>query len=208
MSTEIELFPGISLYRDVLPESLNIVNRLESAINKSNKRKDWQKSQVGYRTVYKNYRDCQDIKINKKNKVFKTEYEEDLESIWQDVYDRQKPIIDQYCSKYNMVMNYWESMNFIKYGPGQHFQEHSDHGYSYICTVSIVSYLNDDYEGGELLFNKLNIKHKPKIGDMLVFPSTYLFSHTALPVQSGLKYSIATMLDYEDRNTKSSVKYN
>jgi predicted 2-oxoglutarate/Fe(II)-dependent dioxygenase YbiX len=95
-------------------------------------------------------------------------------------------------------MDYWEAMNFIKYGPGQHFQEHADHGFSYIATVSLVAYPNDDYEGGELFFPKLNLSIKPKAGDLYIFPSTFLFSHRAMPVHSGTKYSIVTMLDYND----------
>ena len=49
-------------------------------------------------------------------------------------------------------LNYWESFNFVKYGEDQHFQVHSDHGYSYICVLSSVGYINDDYEGGEISF--------------------------------------------------------
>ena len=97
-------------------------------------------------------------------------------------------------------MNYWEAMNFIKYEPGQHFDEHSDHGYSYICTVSTITYLNDDYIGGELFFPKINIRIKPKAGSVIIFPSTYLFSHIAEPIISGTKYCIATMLDYNNNN--------
>ena len=89
-------------------------------------------------------------------------------------------------------------MNFIKYLPGQHFKEHADHGFSYSATVSLVGYPNDDYEGGGLTFPKLNISIKPKAGDLYIFPSTYLFSHVAEPVESGIKYSIVTMLDYND----------
>ena len=57
-------------------------------------------------------------------------------------------------------------------------------------------YINDDYEGGELFFDKFNLKIKPKAGDLYLFPSSYLFSHASLPVTSGTKYSIVTMLDY------------
>ena len=95
-------------------------------------------------------------------------------------------------------MNYWEVMNFIKYGPGQHFQEHADHGFSYSATVSWVGYPNSGYSGGGLYFPKLDIKIEPEAGDLYIFPSTYLFSHVALPVLEGTKYSIVTMLDYNN----------
>jgi predicted 2-oxoglutarate/Fe(II)-dependent dioxygenase YbiX len=59
-----------------------------------------------------------------------------------------------------------------------------------------VGYLNDDYEGGELFFDKLNLKIKPQAGDLYLFPSSYIYSHAAMPVTDGTKYSIVTMLDY------------
>jgi predicted 2-oxoglutarate/Fe(II)-dependent dioxygenase YbiX len=90
-------------------------------------------------------------------------------------------------------------MNFVKYGPGQHFQEHHDHGYSYNCVVSLVGYPNDDYEGGEINFRLQGLTIKPTAGDLFIFPSNYMYPHTAMPVKSGIKHSIVTMLDYSEK---------
>ena len=87
-------------------------------------------------------------------------------------------------------------MNFIKYNEGQHFQYHHDHGFSYNCTVSLVAYPNDDYVDGGLHFQHQDLLVKPRAGDLYIFPSTYMYSHRAMPVTSGTKYSIVTMLDY------------
>ena len=62
----------------------------------------------------------------------------------------------------------------------------------------MVAYINDDYEEGGLRFDKFDLTIKPTAGDLYIFPSTFLFSHAALPVKSGLKYSIVTMTDYND----------
>lgn len=203
-----ELFPGLAVYSGVLPESMDLVNRLENAIQLSNKRKYWQQATVNSNNLYLEHRDCFDIKLKKNNKLYKTQYDIELDSIWQDVYDAQVGPVEEYTSRYKIKMNYWEAMNFIKYNKGQYFTEHSDHGNSYVCTVSLVSYLNDNYEGGELYFNNLGITIKPKAGDMIIFPSSYLFSHTAFPVKNGIKYSIATMLDYNDNNKRSNYEKN
>ena len=123
--------------------------------------------------------------------------DKDLIRIWEDAYYAQLPAVDDYRNMFSLApLKYWESFNFIRYGAGQHFQVHSDHGYSYTCVLSLVGYLNDDYEGGELFFDKLNLKIKPKAGDLYLFPSSYVYSHAAMPVTSGVKYSIVTMLDY------------
>ena len=39
---------------------------------------------------------------------------------------------------------------------------------------------------------------KPRKGDLYIFPSTYLSSHVAKEVKSGTKYSLVTMLDYNN----------
>jgi Rps23 Pro-64 3,4-dihydroxylase Tpa1-like proline 4-hydroxylase len=192
-----QLFPGIWVYRDVIKKDLNITERVESFIEK-NPQQSWQEATVGYQQKFPEYRDCLDFKIQKNTNPNISPQEIELNNIWQDAYNAQIVAVDDYCRTYNVKMEYWEAMNFIKYGPGQHFQEHADHGFSYIATVSLVAYPNDDYEGGELFFPKLNVTIKPKAGDLYIFPSTYLFSHRAMPVHSGLKYSIVTMLDYND----------
>ena len=114
--------------------------------------------------------------------------------------DAQVEAVNDYIRDFNLGdLKYWEAFNFIKYGPGQHFQEHHDHGFSYNCTVSLVAYVNDDYEGGELYFRLQNLKIKPQAGDLYIFPSNYMYPHVAMPVNSGTKYSIVTMLDYNKK---------
>jgi hypothetical protein len=189
-SSKEHLFPGIWVYRDVIKKELNLIERVEDFIKKNNL--EWQEAFVGYKERMPEYRDCVDFKIKK----LPDQPRPVIDDIWQDVYDAQVLAVDDYCKMYNIEMKYWEAMNFIKYGPGQHFQEHADHGFSYVCTLSSVAYINDDYEEGGLSFGKLGIEFKPKAGDLYLFPSTYLFSHRALPVKSGIKYSIVTMLDY------------
>jgi predicted 2-oxoglutarate/Fe(II)-dependent dioxygenase YbiX len=144
------------------------------------------------------YRECVDFKFKKTDiEQDKSEVSLSLQQIWQDCYDKQAPAVQDYCKKHNIhKLQYWEAFNFIKYVPGHHFMEHHDHGFSYNCTVSLVGYLNDDYEGGELYFRLQNLNIKPKAGDLYIFPSTYMYPHQAKVVKSGTKYSLVTMLDY------------
>ena len=48
--------------------------------------------------------------------------------------------------------------------------------------------LNDDFEGGDLVFfgNKVV---EFKRGDLLIFPSNFLFPHRVEPVKSGIRWS-------------------
>ena len=192
---------GIWVYRDVLPKSLDLINRLESILGAQNNSFQWQPAYVGYMERMPEYRDCVDFKYKKENLIgYPTQSAKDLIQIWQDCYDRKSEAVKDYCKMYNIQeLRYWEAFNFIKYEPGHHFMEHHDHGYSYNCTVSLVSYLNDDYDGGELYFRLQQLNIKPKAGDLYIFPSNFMYPHQAMPVKSGTKYSLVTMLDYSSK---------
>lgn len=197
-SSKKELFPGIWLYKDVIKPEMNLINRMEKTISDSNGLYNWKEATVGYREKIPEYRDCVDFKLKYYDYLGKDQYQKQFDEVWKDIYEAKKVALDDYSKFYNIDLNYWEAMNFIKYNPGQHFSYHADHGWSYISVVSMVAYINDDYEGGGLRFDKINLEVKPDAGDLYIFPSTYLFSHAALPVISGTKYSIVTMTDYND----------
>lgn len=194
---------GIVVYRDVIKKDLDIINRLESVLAPvgTTDRYAWQPAYVGYQELMPSYRDCVDFKYKKENIAHdQSPAGLELQKIWQDVYDAKLPAVDDYRKDHNIMhLKYWEAFNFIKYGPGQHFQEHHDHGFSYNCTVSLVAYINDDYDGGELYFRLQDLNIKPKAGDLYIFPSNYMYPHRAMPVHSGTKYSIVTMLDYNKK---------
>jgi hypothetical protein len=196
--------PGIFRFSNNLPKEMNIIERLEEVLLDPTNQYGYAEAMVGYGMKIPEYRDCYDFKYKKTDIQHDTsESSQKLQQLWQDVYDRNLQAVKYYARQFNIgELRYWEAMNFVKYGPGQHFQEHSDCGYSYNCIVSLVSYPNDDYEGGELNFRLQNVTVKPKAGDLFVFPSNYMYSHRAMPVKSGTKFSIVTMLDYSDKYHK------
>ena len=54
--------------------------------------------------------------------------------------------------------------------------------------LSCLGLLNDNYEGGEF-FILDDFKIDLKKGDLLIFPSNFLYPHRVLPVTSGIRYS-------------------
>lgn len=196
-----ELGSGIIVYHDVLPSSMNIVERLEDVLDSDSNFYKYEEAMVGYGTKMPEYRDCYDFKYKKTDIAHdQSPASKKLQDLWQDLYDRKVAAVKDYSRRFNIgELRYWEAMNFVKYGPGQHFQEHTDHGYSYNCVVSLVAYPTDDYTGGELEFRLQKLKVKPRAGDLFIFPSNYMYPHKSLPVLSGVKHSIVTMLDYSDK---------
>ena len=198
---EVKPGSGIWVYHDVLPKDLNIIQRLEEVLDSPENDYQYQEAMVGYSMKIPEYRDCWDFKYKKHDfDGDKTEWGDKLRQLADDTKYRQLQVVKDYTRKYNIgELRYWEATNYIKYGPGQHFQEHHDHGYSYNCVVSLVGYPNDDYEGGELYFRLQNITAKARAGDLFVFPSNFMYPHRAMPVKTGTKYSMVTMLDYSDK---------
>jgi hypothetical protein len=192
---------GIWVYEDVIPKSLRAIERLEEVLLDPNNRYKYQEALVGYGVKMPEYRDCYDFKYKKHDFDHdETEWGDKLRQLADDTMHRQRQVVKDYTRKYNIgELRYWEATNYVKYGAGQHFQEHHDHGYSYNCVVSLVAYPNDNYEGGELYFRLQGITAKARAGDVFIFPSNFMYPHRAMPVTSGTKYSMVTMLDYSDK---------
>lgn len=95
----------------------------------------------------------------------------------------------------------WKGFNqirFNRYNKNQIMSKHCDHIHSIftgdargIPILSIVGVLNDDYEGGEfIMFDDYEIKFKA--GDLIVFPSVFLYPHLVKPVKKGIRYSFVS----------------
>ena len=70
---------------------------------------------------------------------------------------------------------------------------HHSHGQQYgYPQVSVLLYLNDDYEGGE--FYVANKRYEPEKGSGIIFPSNFMFPHEARTVTKGTRWSIITWL--------------
>lgn len=94
------------------------------------------------------------------------------------------------------------NFSYVIYEPlSRGYQTHVDSCHTNANLVrrlfSCVFYLNDDFYGGELYFPRLNKKIKPKPNSCVVFPSSYLFPHKALPVVKGRKVICPTWFGYQ-----------
>lgn len=81
------------------------------------------------------------------------------------------------------------TMHLLKYDDSGHLPAHQDQGVS-SRVLSVLLYLNDDYEGGEIEFRHSGIKFKPKAGSVLFFPSNFLYVHEVYPVTKGPRYAL------------------
>ena len=58
--------------------------------------------------------------------------------------------------------------------------------------LGLLIYLNDEFEGGELSFYKLNYQIRPRAGAAVLFPSDQRFLHQAETVKKGLRYAVVS----------------
>ena len=120
-----------------------------------------------------------------------------------------KNIVERVCKITNMPFNNSEQIQVVKYEPNGYYKEHYDascddriecvefekNGGQRMITMLLC--LDDNYEGGETHFPRLNKKYKlPKCGGLLFYslenkpngkchPKSL---HAGLPVESGTKY--------------------
>jgi predicted 2-oxoglutarate/Fe(II)-dependent dioxygenase YbiX len=71
------------------------------------------------------------------------------------------------------------------YDPGNQMSE-------VLNEYSSILYLNDNYQGGELYFEEIDLLIKPKVNQLVFFPSGSEFRHEVKPVLSGDRYTLAS----------------
>jgi predicted 2-oxoglutarate/Fe(II)-dependent dioxygenase YbiX len=65
--------------------------------------------------------------------------------------------------------------------------------------VSAIYYLNDAFDGGEILFHQQQLKVKPRRGLLVAFPSDGDHIHEVLPVRSGVRYTMPIWFTKQQR---------
>ena len=102
------------------------------------------------------------------------------------VQDLNMPWFDQFQG--------YTHVRFNKYAENKKMALHADHIHSMfdgerkgIPILSVLGVLNDDYEGGE--FYLIDEKTDLSKGDIIVFPSNFMYPHKVEPVTKGTRYS-------------------
>ena len=95
-------------------------------------------------------------------------------------------------------MSKFSLLKFNRYSSGQIMRQHHDHIRSLfdgfekgIPVFSLILNLNDDYEGADLFFWKDYVVPLGK-GDIIMFPSLFLFPHGVTEATKGKRYSAAS----------------
>lgn len=94
-----------------------------------------------------------------------------------------------------IVVSNLSNFRFNRYEEDTLMQKHYDHIHTLftppirgIPTLSFIGILNDDFDGGELVFFD-DYKIPPKKGDLIIFPSCFMFPHKVNKITNGTRYS-------------------
>ena len=96
------------------------------------------------------------------------------------------------------VVTHHTNFRLNKYSKGGFMSKHCDnihhsHGQQYgYPHVSVLLFLNDDYEGGE--FVVADETYVTKKGSSLIFPSNFMFPHEVKPITNGTRWSVITWM--------------
>ena len=89
---------------------------------------------------------------------------------------------------------------FMKYKKGNAMDTHCDHIHQLfvdngkprgIPTLSIITALNDNYSGGEIVMCE-DYEYKLKAGETIMFPSNFLYPHSIKKITKGTRYSMVS----------------
>ena len=74
-----------------------------------------------------------------------------------------------------------------------HDNIHHSHGQRYgYPQVTVLLFINDDYEGGEFIV--ADTTYETKTGSGIIFPSNFMFPHEVKPVTKGERWSLVSWL--------------
>ncbi len=118
-------------------------------------------------------------------------------------FNKIKKEIEKLCIYYRakfpiIVTNRIDQVDLLKYEVGGKYEYHIDDYTDYSRSISVIVNLNEEYEGGDLIFGdqrKFEVKRcKLKKGSIVFFPSNFLYPHKIEPITKGTRYSIVTWI--------------
>lgn len=88
--------------------------------------------------------------------------------------------------------------------PGVQLKSHTDQNTDPSIKYATILYLNDNYNAGELFFEKLNIELRPKPGEILFFPGDEKHEHGVRHVGEGpIRYVLVGFIKEKDHYVKN-----
>jgi predicted 2-oxoglutarate/Fe(II)-dependent dioxygenase YbiX len=112
-------------------------------------------------------------------------FDRDLE-----IFNRLRLDVSRLLAKnFGLSVRKFSNLSISRYPPGSFVGRHRDTTtFSTPRMVTVILYLNDEYEGGKLIFPDIGVTYQPAKGDVVLFLSEYF--HAVSTVTSGHRYCV------------------
>tara|TARA_R100001163_G_C5058714_1_gene195348 strand:- start:1117 stop:1665 length:549 start_codon:yes stop_codon:yes gene_type:complete len=119
---------------------------------------------------------------------------------WNFIKQEIERVYNHYKIKFpKMASKKVNQIDLLKYTSGNKYEIHTDHFTNSPRHLSIIINLNDNYEGGDLIFfdqknfevKRLNLTK----GSIVFFPSNFMYPHSIDSITKGTRYSIVAWLE-------------
>lgn len=174
----------IMVLKNIVPNTLcdKIITEYKNAT-------DWTKALTGS-GVQDKIRNCDTIQISHNFIIKDNNIRKEIDH---ELFNVAGQCIETYKNKHSQCrIDEDTGYELLRYKKGEFYTQHVDSFLQNPRLVSCSIHLNDDYEGGEFAFFNRSIKYKLNKGDVLMFPSTFMYPHEVMPVTKGTRYSIIT----------------
>jgi predicted 2-oxoglutarate/Fe(II)-dependent dioxygenase YbiX len=185
MEYKLTKFDKIHLYENVIKDPYKLIEKIETTdeylteTTDITKWKEWKASDDSYNFGYQKFI----------NNSIEESIDSDLYYINNQIRSAILTASKDYSKTYNIDLGYLTPISISKYSTGKEMGPHIDsYGDERSPVLSVVLYLNDNYEGGELNFPQQDVRIKPSAGSIVVFPSIAPYYHQSKIVNSGIKY--------------------
>jgi hypothetical protein len=189
-----EIAPGVDIYPNLLPDIEDLISVVKNSYSESNQLplanwEDWHPGDNSSNAIYGKER-----KLNPLHLV-----DASLPG-----YQNSKHAIDRLNEAFEIATaDYMErhSLNYkniFKVDPSFHLYYKGGIMPSHVDAmgenqnprplITTTIYLNEDYIGGELVFDSFGVEYKPAAGSVVIFPSGEPYYHTSKLIESGNKY--------------------
>lgn len=113
------------------------------------------------------------------------------EEVWKAI---GKYILEDFNNEYFAGWSGFTNIRFNRYNKNKLMALHCDHIHDMfdgkrkgIPILTVLGSLNNDYEGGELLMFDEEKEYKMNVGEIMIFPSNFLYPHRVAPVTKGIR---------------------
>lgn len=103
---------------------------------------------------------------------------------------------------FDCKLRWFEQPHILRYQPGGFYRTHADsdswsredQSWTKVLDrdLSLLIYLDEGYQGGELIFPNFNFRLRPRAGMLVAFPADHRYLHGAMPVISGVRHAVVS----------------